>query len=313
MERGAIVRIRSVIVGSTEFGHPGGRRSGSARAFGIRMWVVGAVALIGLGCGSGSGETILSEDPGLRIVRLTVAAANVYIVEQGDVSLMIDAGNPGDEGDYEDLMREQGIDPASLDYLLITHGHADHAGTAAYFQQTYGVQVIGGRGDQPMIDAMGKADLCPTSFLAEVLRRVRSGITYPSFTLDLALEMDAEAFDLSELGMSGTIWPSPGHTPGSVVAVIADQAFVGDLIRGGVLDSGRPETHFFMCDLAENRQRIREVLEHAEIAQWNPGHLGPFPPPRCSTISSARTSSARTRSRAADRRAYPRPSAPRSG
>ena len=63
-----------------------------------------------------------------------------------------------------------------------------------------------------------------------------------------------------------------------MIAIIGDQAFVGDLIRGGILNSTRPETHFFMCDLDENRQRIQEVLNHPEVVQWNPGHMGPFSP-----------------------------------
>ena len=229
-------------------------------------------------CGGEHGDSVIKDQPGLRILRLEVNVANVYIVEQGDVSLMIDAGNPGDEGEYERLMRDQGFDPASLDYLLVTHGHLDHAGTAAYFQKRYGVEVIGGRDDQPMIDARGKAELCPTSFLAKAMVSIRGEKEYASFKLDHALDADGGPFDLAQFGMTGMIWPSPGHTPGSVVAIIGDQAFVGDLIRGGMLNPTQPETHFFMCDLKENRQRIREVLDQAEVVQWHPGHMGPFGP-----------------------------------
>lgn len=227
-------------------------------------------------CGDGSGGSVIKDQPGLRVLRLNVNVANVYIVEQGELSLMIDAGNPGDEGEYERLMWDQGFDPASLDYLLVTHGHTDHAGTAAYFQERYGVEVIGGSADQPMIDARGKADVCPTSLLAKGMVAIRGDVQYPSFKLDHALDVDDGPFDLAKLGMTGVILPSPGHTPGSLVAIIGDQAFVSDLIRGGILDPTRPETHFFMCDLKENRQRIREVLDHAEVVQWLPGHMSPL-------------------------------------
>ena len=79
---------------------------------------------------------------------------------------MIDAGNPGDEDRYEALMRESGIDPATIDFAILTHGHIDHAGTAAFFQDRYGIQIIGGAGDQSMIEAAGDVDLCPTSVVA---------------------------------------------------------------------------------------------------------------------------------------------------
>ena len=243
----------------------------------LRFGAVLALATL-VACGGGPGDPVIKDQPGLRILRFDVNSANVYIVEQGKVSLMIDAGNPGDEGEYERLMRDQGFDPASLDYLLLTHAHADHAGAAAYFQKRYGVEVIGGRDDQPLINARGRAELCPTSFVAKGIASIRSGKEYASFELDHSLDVDGGPFDLAKLGMTGMIWPSPGHTPGSVVAIVGDQAFVGDLIRGGMLEPTRPETHFFMCDLKENRQRIREVLDQAEVVQWHPGHMGPFAP-----------------------------------
>ena len=57
---------------------------------------------------------------------------------------------------------------------------------------------------------------------------------------------------------------------------LATDAIVGDLIRGGVLSSETPTTHFFMCDLEDNLDKIRRLAEMPRFATWYPGHFGPF-------------------------------------
>ena len=244
--------------------------------FGRVAWVLAILSAAITGC-SGDRASIIEDSDVRRIVRLDVASANVYVIEENDRRLMIDAGNPGDEDRYEALMREVGIDPATIDYAILTHGHIDHAGTAASFQERHGIRLIGGADDQAMIDAGGGVDYCPTSMTARFIRMTLEGSRYPVFKLDRAIEMDGAAVDLAELGMSGRILPHPGHTPGSMVILIGRHAFVGDLIRGGIVASETPTTHFFMCDLEENRRRIGEILELDGIEQWHPGHFGSFP------------------------------------
>ena len=239
-------------------------------------WVVAILSAMLTGCSSDR-ASIIEDSDARRIVRLDVESANVYVIEENDHRLMIDAGNPGDEERYEALMQEVGIDPATIDYAILTHGHIDHAGTAASFQQRHGIQLIGGADDQAMIDAGGQVDYCPTSMTARLIRMTIEGSRYPVFKLDRAIEMGGPAVDLAEFGMSGKILPHSGHTPGSVVILIGQHAFVGDLIRGGIVASERPTTHFFMCDLEENRRRIGEILALEGIEQWHPGHFGSFP------------------------------------
>ncbi|MEH6571317.1 MAG: MBL fold metallo-hydrolase [Halioglobus sp.] len=239
-------------------------------------WVVPILLATLTGC-SGDSASIIEDSDARRIVRLDVASANVYVIEENDRRLMIDAGNPGDEDRYEALMQEVGIDPATIDYAILTHGHIDHAGTAASFQERHGIQVIGGAGDQAMMAAGGDVDYCPTSMTARYIRMTLEGSRYPVFKLDRVIEMDGPPVDLAELGMSGRILPHAGHTPGSVVILIGQHAFVGDLIRGGIVANETPTTHFFMCDLEENRRRIGEILALDGVEQWHPGHFGSFP------------------------------------
>jgi hydroxyacylglutathione hydrolase len=238
----------------------------------------------------GAKDPVLVDSDTLRVTLLSSGGANVYIVDRNDKRIMIDSGNPGDELVFENMMQEQGIAPDSIDYLILTHAHLDHAGTAAHFQEKWGIPVIGGSGDQPMLDREGQADICPTSLLAELIRWMGKGRRYRSLQLDIPIEDNGE-FDMAELGINGKILPLPGHTEGSLVITFDDQVFVGDLIRGSLTGAEEPATHFFMCDLADNRARIGELLSKPELQRWHPGHMGSFDVDAVRTYLAAATGS----------------------
>ena len=104
---------------------------------GLKVFPVLMLTVLCVGC-SGDKAVLVEDSSDRRIVRFDVASANVYVVEENGRHLMIDAGNPGDGERYEALMRKSGIDPATIDFAILTHGHIDHAGTAAFFQERYG-------------------------------------------------------------------------------------------------------------------------------------------------------------------------------
>ena len=80
---------------------------------------------------------------------------NIHYVESGGKTFLIDCGNVGDSVKVESFFRQAGLDLGKVDFLVITHGHADHAGNAHYFQEKYGMQIIAGKGEQEIIAAGG--------------------------------------------------------------------------------------------------------------------------------------------------------------
>lgn len=215
------------------------------------------------------------QDDDIKVTVFSVASANISIVERDEKIIMIDSGNPGHEKRIEKLLAAQGYDPANIDYLILTHGHPDHAGTAKYFQSNYGIKVIGHRGDSGMFSQGARGDLCPTSTFAELLKWARKDLAIEPFTVDFLID---EEFDLAQLGLQGKIIPLPGHTAGSVIIRMDSLVFVGDLIAGKPLSPREAMTHFFICDLAENRRLIEELLSWDDTSLWYLGHFGPLQP-----------------------------------
>jgi metallo-beta-lactamase class B len=66
----------------------------------------------------------------------------VYVVQTSAGLLMIDA-LVGNQVETQLLpgFRALGLDPAQVKLVLVTHGHADHFGGAAYFQEKFGSKV----------------------------------------------------------------------------------------------------------------------------------------------------------------------------
>lgn len=209
----------------------------------------------------------------------TVSLANIHIVDAGAKRLMIDAGKHGDEPTLVAAMQAAGIDPRSIDYLIITHGHTDHAGGAQYFKEHFGTIIIAGRADQAMLSSGKNAALCSTTVLASFLKPSIQRESYPPTSADIWVD---HALDLATLGAQGRIVSLPSHTPGSIAVLIDDQAFVGDLVRGELLSKTKPTRHFYMCDLKSNDKDVANLLDNQGIKTWYTGHMGPVSTPAVS-------------------------------
>ncbi|HEY4032262.1 MAG TPA: MBL fold metallo-hydrolase [Caulobacteraceae bacterium] len=120
----------------------------------------------------------------------------VYAVTTPDGIVLIDALYPDKyEKTLLPQMAKAGLDPAKVKYVLITHGHADHFGGSAYFQQKYGAKVVLSAVDW---DGVAKA-------------RMPAG--HPAPKRDVEAQ-DGEAITVG--GMAFTPVFVPGHTPGSL-------------------------------------------------------------------------------------------------
>jgi metallo-beta-lactamase class B len=104
-------------------------------------------------------------------------------------------------------MKKLGLDPKTIQYVLISHAHGDHIGGAEMLQTRYGARVVMGGPDW---DRVAK---------------------YPNRYKTMAPKRDIVAIDGMKitLGESAvTVWLTPGHTPGTLSYTFT------------VLDRGKP-------------------------------------------------------------------------
>jgi len=139
-----------------------------------------------------------------------------------------------------------GLDPADVKIILLGHGHGDHYGGAAYFQQRYGTRV-----------ATTEADWAT---IAERAAAPREGDP-PAPTRDMVIR-EGEPVTLGDTSI--TLVAVPGHTPGSLAFIFpvydGGTRHIAGLFGGTILTTGRIMTPGL-------QQYVDSIAHYLEIAQ----------------------------------------------
>jgi glyoxylase-like metal-dependent hydrolase (beta-lactamase superfamily II) len=156
--------------------------------------------------------------PGLFFLRFPVGHA--YLCVDRDGLTLIDTSLPGSAPRLAAVIQQIGRHPGELRQVVLTHGHADHAGSVAEVSAWSGADVLVGQADAPFLRA-GAAP--PGPDLADWERPIYEQVTrHLPATPVPPVRVDRELRDGDELDFGGgavTI-AVPGHTPGSIACYL---------------------------------------------------------------------------------------------
>jgi glyoxylase-like metal-dependent hydrolase (beta-lactamase superfamily II) len=209
------------------------------------------------------------------VIQIPLGRVNAFVI-RGKRPVIVDTGYPGSASAILDRLTENGIDPKSVSLILITHGHADHFGSAADLKERTGARVAihkldaeaARKGQDPPLNPTGAIGRLFMSLLAR-----RGPAKAPSFEPDILIEGE---MDLKKFGVDGKIIHTPGHTPGSVsIALPGGEVIVGDLIMRGMLRWWQPNYPLFADDMAQLDESIQLILRSKPTKIFS-GHGGPF-------------------------------------
>ena len=121
-----------------------------------------------------------------------------------DGIILLDAGFHGNvEGTIVAGMKKLGLDPATIKYVIVSHGHNDHFGGAKYLQDTFGPKIV-----------LSEADW------THMVTWPQRGSPAPYPTRDVVVH------DGDEISLGGTtvrMVVTPGHTPGTLSPIFPVQ------------------------------------------------------------------------------------------
>lgn len=136
-----------------------------------------------------------------------VKSVGAYALKTSDGIILIDSLNT--EKDARDViepgLRKLGLDPAQIKYIVISHGHGDHYGGAAYLAQKYGARVVMSEADWNLVGN-------PPPAAAAMARRFA-----PPPAKDM---VGTDGMELKLGDGSIRMVLTPGHTPGTLSFLI---------------------------------------------------------------------------------------------
>lgn len=207
------------------------------------------------------------------IVDIELGYTHCYVLVGETGSVLVDTGYAGDGAKIRKKIDQAGIEPESITLVVLTHGHHDHAGSAAELRADMDWRIAAGVGDEQLL-ADGDAPVTPTGLRGRVFGALLH-FDFPPTEVDVWVE---DTLDLAPYGVEATVRRVGGHTAGSLIVEAGDTALVGDLVRGHIGRREKPTLHLFHTDL----QLAHDTLRGLDATTVLPAHGGPLTGPRLS-------------------------------
>jgi metallo-beta-lactamase class B len=145
------------------------------------------------------------------------------------------------EAEVDEGLRKLGLNPADIKYVVVSHGHLDHAGGAKFLQDKYGARLVMSAADYDLLDQQNpswkpKRDMVATDGMQ---------LTLGDFTM--------------------TLYLTPGHTEGTISTVFpvrdGDTRHVVATWGGTLFNFGRNRPR--LMSYAQQAARFRDVVTKA--------------------------------------------------
>lgn len=226
-----------------------------------------------------------------EIIRIDLKAVNCYLIKEGGNFILFDTGGHTIFDKIftdrcEALMGElekYGCKPGNLKLVILTHGDIDHVANAAYIREKYQTKIAMHAGDLQLVESLTLEKMMQSfkyrsialKIIFQIMKKRIQKISgkilddFKPFHPDVLIN---EGDSLSEYGFNVKLLHIPGHTQGSIGALMEN----GDLIAGDIFTKiKKPSIALNAGDfklLAESVQRLRAM----NINTIYPGHGQPF-------------------------------------
>jgi hydroxyacylglutathione hydrolase len=192
---------------------------------------------------------------------------NCYLIKTEAGFFLIDTGMKKKRAQIEKALEKAGCNHGDLRLIIITHGHLDHVGNAAYLRDKYGSKIAMHLEEVRMAESgdmfIDKGGIVVG--LVSVLMSVFGLSGYERFTPDVYL---GDKQDLSEYGLPATVLHTPGHSNGSISLLTEDGIlFCGDIYG----NAKKPEKTTLIQNQGDIDTSVKKI-KSLDVNTFYPGH-----------------------------------------
>ncbi len=213
---------------------------------------------------------------------IPVGICNCFLLWGDKGIVLIDAGAINQSQSFDDGLLRLGVSATDVKAVVITHGHADHVGTAAYIKSRTKAPFIVHRRDAPWL-SHSRPPLPPgITAWGTIMIHLAQRLWLPRINLttvepDEVLPETESEWSLEKWGIDGKIIATPGHSPGSISVLLdSGEAFVGDMAMNLWWLRLRPGPPIFASDVEQMKASWRTILDRGAQVIY-PAHGNPFP------------------------------------
>jgi len=152
---------------------------------------------------------------------------NCYLLSQGDSAILIDTATAASKKKILRACRGRNVR-----LIVLTHGHSDHAGSAAWLSRELGVPIAMHPADVPLLTDMLAEPLESPAWTGKILigfMKFSKGKLNKSEPFEVAVKL-RDGFSLAPYGIDAKVIELPGHTRGSIGVVSGDGLVAGDAL-----------------------------------------------------------------------------------
>jgi metallo-beta-lactamase class B len=161
------------------------------------------------------------------------------------------------EAEVVEGLRKLGVDPATIKYAIVSHGHGDHHGGAKLLQETFGTRIIMGAADWDLVE-----------------RNTRD----PRPRRDM-IATDGQKLTLGDTTV--TMYLTPGHTPATISTLVPVKdggrnhlaAAMGGTGFNFTITADRPRLAWYKTYI-ESVERLRDIVAKAGADVLIANHTG---------------------------------------